>query len=129
VLVQAGPTKPGLKHNLRLEFNPTRLGPAGIAFLKSQIESLVVGALSYAHIMATGTVTRLDIAVDVVGIRISDLDVRFMGEGKSHWYYASTGQPETGYLEPRHSNDDNWFRRRQSRYRARQVFMHFCLAV
>ena len=89
--MQAGPKKPGLKHDLRLEFNPTRLGLAGIAFLKSQLESLLVGALSYAHIMAAGTVTRLDIAVDVVGIRISDLDVRFMGEGKSHWYLSING--------------------------------------
>ena len=98
VLVQAGPKKPGLAHDLRLEFNPSRLGPAGTAFLKKQLEAVLVDALDFSHVVATGTVTRLDIAVDVVGIRISDLDVRFLGEGKSHWYYSSIGQPETGYL-------------------------------
>jgi hypothetical protein len=43
-------------------------------------------------------VTRLDIAVDLVGIRIDDLAIRFAGEGKSHWYYSPEGEAETGYF-------------------------------
>ena len=102
VLIQAGPKKKGITHALRLEFNPSRLGKPGIAFLKTQIESLVTGPLvsddlSFDDIIAKGTVTRVDIAVDVVGIRVDKLDVRFLGDGKSHWYYSNKGQPETGY--------------------------------
>ena len=102
VLIQAGPKKKGITHALRLEFNPSRLGKPGIAFLKKQIESLVSGPLvsddlSFDDIIAKGTVTRVDIAVDVVGIRVDKLDVRFLGDGKSHWYYSNKGQPETGY--------------------------------
>ena len=102
VLIQAGPKKKGITHALRLEFNPSRLGKPGIAFLKTQIESLVSGPLvsddlSFDDIIAKGTVTRVDIAVDVVGIRVDKLDVRFLGDGKSHWYYSNKGQPETGY--------------------------------
>jgi hypothetical protein len=53
--------------------------------------------LSFDDIIEKGTVTRVDIAVDVVGIRVDKLDVRFLGDGKSHWYYSNKGQPETGY--------------------------------
>jgi len=66
--------------------------------MKEQLESVVVGALSFEHILSTSKVTRLDIAVDIIGIRIDALDLQFGGEGKSHWYYSGAGQPETGYL-------------------------------
>lgn len=98
VLIQAGPKKMGLSHNLRLEFNPRALGPPGIAFLKSQLENLIVGGLSYAHILLKGKVTRVDVAVDLIGIRIDHLDIQFLKASKSHWYYSSTGAPQTGYL-------------------------------
>jgi hypothetical protein len=58
VLIQAGPKKAGLNHDLRLEFNPSRLGVAGIAFLKAQLEGILVGALSFGHILSTGKITR-----------------------------------------------------------------------
>ena len=98
VLIQAGPKKPGVTHGLRLEFNPRRLGKLGIAFLKSQLESLVLDGLNFAKIIAEGTVTKLDIAVDLVGIRVDQLDVRFSGGGKSQWYHSEKGQAETGYF-------------------------------
>jgi hypothetical protein len=102
VLIQAGPKKKGITHALRLEFNLRGLGKQGIAFLKSQLESLVLGpiisdGLHFDDIIANGTVTRVDIAVDLVGIRVDQLDVRFLGQGKSHWYYSEKGQAETGY--------------------------------
>jgi hypothetical protein len=102
VLIQAGPKKKGITHALRLEFNPRRLGKQGITVLKSQLESLVLGplvsdGLNFDDIIAKGTVTRVDIAVDLVGIRVDQLDVRFLGQGKSHWYYSEKGQAETGY--------------------------------
>jgi hypothetical protein len=45
VLIQAGPTKKGLSHNFRLEFNPYKLGVPGIAILKTELESLIAKGL------------------------------------------------------------------------------------
>jgi hypothetical protein len=109
VLIQVGPKKQkGLTHNFRMEFNPRALGVEGIAFLKSQLEDLVIGALSYGHILFHGTVTGIDIAVDLVGVRIDDLDIRIGPPGKSHWYFSSTGQAETGYLGMKKSGNAPW---------------------
>jgi hypothetical protein len=97
VLIQVGPKKKDTAHDLRLEFNPAALGEAGMAYLKYELENQVVGALDFKHIMETGSVSRVDIAVDVVGIRIDALDIRYLGKGKSHWYFSASGEPETGY--------------------------------
>lgn len=97
-LVQAGPKKSGVKHGLRLEFNPSRLGKSGILFLKERLESLVANGLSYEKIISQGTVTRLDVAVDLVGIGLHDLDVSYSGTGKCHWYYSSEKKAQTGYF-------------------------------
>ena len=98
VRVQAGPTKKTTTHHLRLEFNPTALGAPGIAFLKAQLEALVLDGLSFADIIVNGKVTRVDIAVDIVGVHLADLLVTTKTEGKQHWYLSDKGKPETGYL-------------------------------
>ena len=97
-LVQAGPKKKTTTHTLRLEFNPAALGAPGIAFLKNQLETLVLDGLSFKHIITNGKVTRVDIAVDIVGVHLADLLVSNKGGGKHHWYYSEQGKPETGYL-------------------------------
>jgi len=97
-LVQIGPTKKNTSHSLRLEFNPAALGASGIAFLKDQLESLVPEGLSYLDIITNGLVTRVDIAVDVVGVNLADLVVSAKDGGKHHWYHSAEGKPETGYL-------------------------------
>jgi hypothetical protein len=61
------------------------------------LENQVVGALDFKHTIETGKISRVDIAVDLVGIRIDSLDIRYFGKGKSHWYYSPSGEPETGY--------------------------------
>jgi hypothetical protein len=98
VLVQAGPKKKTTTHTLRLEFNPTALGASGIAFLKTQLEVLVLDGLSFNDVVTNGKVTRLDIAVDIVGVHLADLIVSIKSGGKHHWYYSANGKPETGYL-------------------------------
>jgi hypothetical protein len=98
VTVQAGPKKKSIAHGLRLEFNPDALGSPGIAFLKTQLETLVLNGLNFNDIIANGVVTRLDVAVDVVGIHLADLLLLVKTEGKQHWYFSGDGKPETGYL-------------------------------
>jgi hypothetical protein len=105
VLIQAGPMKKtGLAHNFRLEFNPHKLAVSGIAVLKDELESLIGEGLSYTDIITKGQVTRLDIAVDLVGVRIDDLDIRISAKGKSHWYYSQEGEAETGYFGLKKAN-------------------------
>ena len=106
VLVQAGPKKKTTTHALRLEFNPAALGSSGIAFLKSQLESLVPDGLSFADIIANGKVTRVDIAVDIVGLHLAALLLSNKTGGKQHWYLSPEGKPETGYLgiQPKDKN-------------------------
>jgi hypothetical protein len=89
---------------LRLEFNPTALGKPGIAFLKTQLEALVMNGLSFKDIIANGKVTRVDIAVDIVGVHLADLLVKTMTGGKQHWYLSDEGKPETGYLAIKQSD-------------------------
>jgi hypothetical protein len=98
VLVQAGPKKKTTTHTLRLEFNPAALGSSGIAFLKTQLESLVPDGLSFVDIITNGKVTRVDIAVDIIGIHLADLLLSMNSGGKQHWYLSAEGKPETGYL-------------------------------
>jgi hypothetical protein len=98
VLVQAGPKKKTTTHSLRLEFNPAALGSPGIAFLKAQLETLVLEGLSFSDIITKGKVTRVDIAVDIVGVHLADLLILVNSGGKQHWYLSAKGKLETGYL-------------------------------
>jgi hypothetical protein len=77
--------------------HPAALGASGIAFLKTQLEALVLDGLSFNDIVTKGKVTRLDIAVDIVGVHLADLIVSIKSGGKHHWYYSAEGKPETGY--------------------------------
>jgi hypothetical protein len=104
VHIQAGPKKKTTTHTLRLEFNPTALGAPGIAFLKTQLEALVLDGLSFADVVANGKVTRVDIAVDIVGVHLADLLVTTKTEGKQHWYLSDEGKPETAYLAMKQSD-------------------------
>ncbi|TPQ31525.1 hypothetical protein C2U70_23795 [Bradyrhizobium guangdongense] len=97
-LIQVGPTKKGIAHTLRLEFNPTGLGKSGIAFLKGQLEALVLNGLSFTEVIGNGKVSRLDVAVDIVGVNLADLLVTVSTGGKQHWYISEGGKPETGYF-------------------------------
>jgi hypothetical protein len=43
-------------------------------------------------------VTRVDIAVDIVGLHLAALLLSNKTGGKQHWYLSPEGKPETGYL-------------------------------
>ena len=103
-LIQAEPQKKTVAHNLRLEFNPRALGGPGMDFLKYEIEALQVGGLNFQDIATNGKITRVDVAVDLIGIGIHDLIFRCSEGGKSHCYFSEAGQLETGYFGLKDSN-------------------------
>lgn len=96
-LVQAKPKNKAPSHHLRLEFNPAALGSEGIAFLKAELEALQTEGLDASDIINNGLVTKVDIAVDILGAAIDALDVRYHGSGGCIWYYGEDGTAETGY--------------------------------
>ncbi len=100
VLIQAHPYSPSTVTFLRFEFNPNLLGVDGISAFKEMLNVLFsFEHLTYADIIQIGRFTRLDIAVDLVNARTSDLIVRGRGKGKKVVYYSSTDQMETTYLD------------------------------
>jgi hypothetical protein len=58
----------------------------------------VLDGLSFTDIITNGKVTRVDVAVDIVGVHLADLLLSIESGGKHHWYYSEKGKPETGYL-------------------------------
>jgi hypothetical protein len=58
----------------------------------------VLNGLTFADIVANGKVTRVDIAVDIVGVHLADLLITTKNAGKQHWYLSDKGKLETGYL-------------------------------
>ncbi|KKC32653.1 hypothetical protein [Devosia psychrophila] len=54
---------------LRLEFNPTHLGASGLTELKSWVGTMMEG---WEYALKNGHLTRVDIAIDVQGVTMSD---------------------------------------------------------
>lgn len=98
VLIQADPNKLTIKNFLRLEFNPVRIGPAGLSAFKAKIAEMTLQALTWNHIIAAGKVTRIDIATDLVNAPMEELLYRSHEEGKAHVYVGEDGDLETVYL-------------------------------
>jgi len=85
-------------HLLRLEFNPAKQGQWGLGYLKHKFDEITGGLLDWGHVVKYGRATRLDIAVDLVGVRMSELIVSSNVPGKNHLYISEDGQIETAYL-------------------------------
>jgi hypothetical protein len=67
----------------------------------------VLDGLSFTDIIANGKVTRVDIAVDIVGAHLADLLTLVKSGGKQHWYLSAKGKPETGYYLGMKKGDTN----------------------
>jgi hypothetical protein len=85
------------KNCLRIEMNPRKLGPNGFAdlikVLSSSGKQFDVGCL-----MAAAKVTRYDVAVDIVGLHVSEIVAVHKPEGKRSLYIGSDGALETVYI-------------------------------
>jgi|CXWL01.1.fsa_nt_gi hypothetical protein len=82
-------------HSLTIHANPRALGQEGIFELLDRLHNATKGAFKVGAFLATARISRLDIAVDVVGLRVADLLVSAKGEGKRAHYYGKGGELET----------------------------------
>lgn len=99
VLIQCQPSKNAKKNTpyLRVEFNPDQLGAKGLARFKEQVPVTLYGNGTWQTVINEGTITRLDIAVDLVNVDVEDLLVATKKPGKKLSYFGVEGKIETAY--------------------------------
>lgn len=104
VLIEAAPKKPTISF-LRMDFNPGKLGIEGVEFLKEKLFEIVFDEHPWSKIAANCSVTRLDIAADLLGVNMNRLLVSDYksGSGKGKplvrgFYVSSEGALETVYF-------------------------------
>ena len=100
-LIQAGPRFPGIA-DYRFEFNPTKIGPDGLSYIRKFIDS--VTGIGTNALFANGKVTRIDIALDLPGLSLDEVIVRSKGQRKHGVYTSQTSRLETLYLGSVKSN-------------------------
>jgi hypothetical protein len=101
VLIQADPKKTSGKKApafVRLEFNPSKLGPEGMAELADCIKFIFANHITMHQLFLASRVSRIDVACDLVNVASDELLVSTPASGKSHVYYGETGKHETTYL-------------------------------
>lgn len=87
VLIEASPKLPKQESSkppafMRFEFNPEKLGPKGMSFLHTQLIEVFFDMYPWAAIADGCRVTRLDLAVDLVGVATDELIVERVVWGK-----------------------------------------------
>jgi hypothetical protein len=95
LLFQAGPRHSDISH-YRFELNPSLIGPEGLDQISSFIDT--VTDTGSKVLFANGKVTRIDIALDLMGLSLDEVIVRSMGQRKHGVYTNGGGRPETVYL-------------------------------
>jgi hypothetical protein len=101
VYFEVGPHNPKLP-SYRLDFNPSKVSPAGIDDLKVLLET-TIDETSFAF-FSSGRITRVDLAVNLSGLTLEDVIVRSKRKQKHGVYSDRTGRPETAYLGTPRSN-------------------------
>ncbi|MBF0434873.1 MAG: hypothetical protein HQL77_05800 [Magnetococcales bacterium] len=77
----------------RLTFTPSKV--TDIAELRSKVNQVMPVGFGWDHIMATGIVTRMDLAIDIVNVQIDDL---LFVHGKTKITEVNTKSGRTEYL-------------------------------
>lgn len=80
--------------SLRIECNPRKLGKAGFAQL-AKVLGGPSAPFNLAGLISAARVSRLDVCVDVIGVRMSELVLWFQAEGKRTLYAGEDGALET----------------------------------
>lgn len=83
---------------LRFEFNPAKLGGAALLKFDKALQYISTGHFGYAALMEHGNTTRIDVAVDIVGLPTHRLIPVYGQKGKGNVYLGLTGRAETFYL-------------------------------
>lgn len=94
-LIQIFPKETSWAHVARVEFNPTKLGAAGLEELGFTLGMLFFGDLDY--VWKHGRVTRLDVAIDLHNVTLSELHF-LKSWGTTQKSFSQDGQIETVYL-------------------------------
>ena len=90
------------KHRfMRLEFNPDKLKVKGLSYLKEELSKHFLAQYSFKDIAASGRITRIDLAADLLYVRPDQLIYSSAKGGKSTSYFGVSGTLETSYLEKR----------------------------
>lgn len=92
---------PGISDG-RLECNPDKIGPKGIAYLCKPLE-LITG-IDPSEIFRNGKVTRIDLALHIHGKTPEDVIVRSKGQRKHGVYSDQSGKVQTIYCGTPKSN-------------------------
>ena len=99
---------PKLGLSLRLEMNPRKLGPDGF----KQLVGLLFPWFDTASVIKAARVTSMDIAVDIVGLQVSEVVARHKKQGQRTHYIGNDGLLETVYvnrkLPPFKQKSDKW---------------------
>jgi hypothetical protein len=95
LLIQAGPRMPGLC-DYRIEFNPARIGPAGVERVMAILDSMFdAGGREFVK---NALVTRTDAALDLHGLSVEKVIVR-SSKSRVHGIFSNQkGLPETTYF-------------------------------
>ncbi|MGH1398021.1 MAG: hypothetical protein ACRBCT_02290 [Alphaproteobacteria bacterium] len=106
ILIQTDPKKSDTPF-FRFDFNPSRLGAKGVKDFKTELRLLMCEetfGLSYADILKDPqAVYRMDIAVDILGVDVSDLKLTYNPHGnqkeavKAMQYLSPVGRTQTEY--------------------------------
>jgi hypothetical protein len=110
ILLEAGPRFPGIPP-YRIEFNPARIGASGVGYVRTIIDS-VFGS-DGRRLISLGTVTRIDLALDLPGLSNDQVIVRSRGQRKHGVYSDQRGRPETQYLGGPRGNQTVVYTKRQ----------------
>lgn len=89
---------PDASHWLRIELNPRKLGPAGICDLLDTIHAATGKRFRVGTFLNGCHVTRVDVAVDVVGLSVREMIVTGKNTGKRVHYHGVDGGLESLYL-------------------------------
>ena len=88
--------------DLRLDFNPEKVGPEGIEYICSFLQSITEE--NPLDIFRSGTSTRIDLALDISGLSSEDVIVRSKGQRKHGVYSDQRGKLQSTYLGTPRSN-------------------------
>ena len=85
---------------MRFEFNPAVLGPKGVVCFREHLYETLVDKCPWEALAQGCRVTRLDIAIDLLGVQVKDLIVATQNKKfayKRRAYFSASGALETLY--------------------------------
>ena len=83
----------GLANRVRLDFNPAKLGADGLQELHGILTSVMPDG--WRHFVKGGRISRLDVAVDLVGVRMTKLKMQPAISQSSQAWFSTAGKLQT----------------------------------